>query len=215
MLDKKTIEQIAHIDNLRYGGRLKTLGPVIRTLGWDTQKNQFKRFESAVSLLDLRGKTIVDIGCGFGDFFDFLKSKKIKVKSYLGIDINQGLLEVANKHCKDGSFKRVNILLNPPKKALADVGFAFGVLNFNLKGKPDNYQYAQDFIKRGFNLCREVFVVDMLSVYLAKSYKKESFVFYYSPEKMFKFAQTLTPNVVLKHDYEAIPQKEFTLYLKK
>ncbi|MCG2689720.1 class I SAM-dependent methyltransferase [Candidatus Parcubacteria bacterium] len=215
MLNKKTIERIAQVDNERYGGRLKTLGPIIRTLGWDTKENQFKRFQSAVSLLNLQGKSVVDFGCGFGDFFEFLKINKIKVASYLGIDINPGLLDEAKKRHKNGKFQCLNILLNQAKNKLADIGFAFGVLNFNLKGKPNNYDYSKEFIKRGYSLCKEVFVVDMLSSYLTKNYPKEGFVFYHSPEKMFKFALGLTPNIILKHDCEPIPQKEFTLYLKR
>lgn len=215
MLDRKTIQKIAQNDNARYGGRLKTLGPVIKTLGWDNKENQFQRFESAVSLLDLTGKSVVDIGCGFGDFFEFLKTRKIKIASYLGLDINDDLLAVAQKRHKTGKFKQLNILLDPPKNKLADIGFVFGVLNFNLKGKPNNYEYAQSFIQKGFGLCRQALVVDMLSAYLTKGYPKEEFVFYYQPEKMFQFSQTLTPSVILKHDTPPIPQQEFTLYLKR
>lgn len=215
MLNKNIIKKIAQQDNERYGCRLRKLGPIVRTLGWDTKKNQWKRFASGIELLDLTGKSIVDIGCGFGDFFEFLKQKNIKISSYIGIDINNGLIAAGQKNHPDGIFKCHNILLDQKIEKLADIGFAFGVFNFNFRGEPDNYEYAQEFIKRAYSLCREVMVVDMLSSCISGDYPKENFVFYYKPEKMLKFALTLTDNVVLKHDNQPIPQKELTLILKR
>lgn len=215
MLNKNLIKKTERETIERYDKRLKKVGPVVRALGWDTKANQWKRFESGVALLNLRGKSIVDIGCGFGDFFKFLKEREIKIASYRGIDINNGLLKVAKKTHPNGIFECRNIMLEPPKRKIADIGFAFGVLNFNLKGNPDNYEYAQDFIKRAFSLCREAFVVDMLSSCLDKGYPKEEFVFYYSPERMLEEVMEITPYAILKHDYPPLPQNEFLLILKR
>lgn len=215
MIKKETLKLVEEKDNQRYGGRLKTLGDQIKTLGWDTKENQWQRFESLVEILDLSGKSIVDIGCGFGDFLTFLQEKKINFSSYLGIDINEDLLLVARKKHPGFNFECLNILLDKPEKLLADVGFAFGVLNLNHKGDPDNYEYAKYFIEKAFSLCAQTLVVDMLSANIDKSYPKEDFVFYYEPKKMLDFALSLTNNVILKHDYPPIPQKELALYLKK
>ncbi|MDD5433312.1 MAG: class I SAM-dependent methyltransferase [Candidatus Pacebacteria bacterium] len=215
MISRETLKLIEEKDNQRYTGRLEKLGSSIKTLGWDNKENQWKRFASLVEILDLSSQSIVDIGCGFGDFLTFLQEKKIKFSSYIGIDINEDLLKVARAKHPGFRFTCRNVLLNPPKKKLADIGFAFGILNLNHKGSPDNYEYAQDFIKKIFDLCKKVLVVDMLSANLDKSYPKEDFVFYYEPQKMLDFSFTLTKNVVLKHDYPPIPQKEFALYLKK
>jgi len=206
-IDKETIE--------RYNNRLKKFGPEVRTLGWNTEYNQQKRFESATSLINLKGKSIVDIGCGFGDFLKFIKERKIKTSSFRGIDINEDLLKVARKRYPGIIFENRNILIDLPKKKVADIGFALGVLNFNLKNKPNNYKYAVEFIKSAFTLCKEALVVDMLSNYLDKDYPKEDFVFYYSPERMFKEAKKISPYVILKHDYPPLPQNEFLLILKR
>jgi len=62
---------------------------------------------------------------------------------------------------------------------------------------------------------RELLVVDFLSLQYAPNYPKEDFVFYHDPLKMLEFAFELTPNVLLKHNYAPIPQREFMLYLYK
>lgn len=215
MLKKNLIEKIDREAVKRYNKRLKQFGQRARTLGWDTRENQWERFQNATSLINLEGKKILDIGCGFGDLLKFIKEKKIRNSSYWGIDINKELLRIARENHPEAIFRDCNILLDPLKKEAVDVVFALGILNFNLKGRFNNYDYAMELVKRAFSLCKEVLIVDMLSSYRDKNYPKEDFVFYYSPEKMFKFTKTLTSNVVLKHDYKPIPQKEFILFLKK
>ena len=69
-------------------------------------------------------------------------------------------------------------------------------------------------IKKAFSAVSETLVVDFLSLYRIPDYPKEDFVFYHDPSEMLAFALELTPNVRLIHDYEAIPQKEFTLVLE-
>jgi len=56
----------------RYSRRFESFGYDPRTLGWDKGK-QMVRFELLTSQIDLRGKRILDIGCGFGDLNIFLK----------------------------------------------------------------------------------------------------------------------------------------------
>jgi hypothetical protein len=60
-----------------------------------------------------------------------------------------------------------------------------------------------------------VLVVDFLSTYRTPDYPQEDFIFYHDPKIMLDFALNLSANVVLKHNYAAIPQKEFMLFIYK
>jgi hypothetical protein len=91
----------------------------------------------------------------------------------------------------------------------------FDMLNLNFNGQVDNLKYSKNFIQKAFVLVDEVLVVDFLSTKCTPDYPKEDFVFYHSLEKMLEFAFTLSSNVVLKHNYLSIPQKEFLVVLKK
>jgi len=51
-----------------YHGRLDVHGADVRTVGWSSRSDQHLRFEVLCRGLDLRGKRILDIGCGLGDF---------------------------------------------------------------------------------------------------------------------------------------------------
>jgi len=90
-----------------------------------------------------------------------------------------------------------------------------GVLNLNFHDKVDNYEYTMEFIRKTFSLSKKLLIVDFLSDRLVPNYPKEDFVFYHDPLKMLEFALSLTNNVILKHDYKPIPQKEFMLFLYK
>ena len=57
--------------NKRYNARLIKHGCSPKTLGWSGKKQQIKRFEKFNSILNFQNKSILDIGCGFGDFYSY------------------------------------------------------------------------------------------------------------------------------------------------
>lgn len=211
------LDEIRRIDEetrARYNKRLEQHGPSAKALGWDSEASQWARFSVVLCEADLNGKTVMDIGCGLADFYRFLKSRGIKVRQYIGVDVNPELLTVAQERFPEARFEKRNILLEPFSLQVCDIAVMNGVLNFRFK-TVDNYKYAQEMINKGFAACRELLAADMLSSYLTPDYPREEAVFYYSPEEMFRFAQTLTTHVTLKHDYPPIPQEEFMLFLRR
>lgn len=71
--------------------------------GWDRVGEYLKRYEG-------RKIKVLDLGCGNGRFYDFLKEKtKLEVK-YLGLDQNRGLIEEGKT--KHGECFRIQDILN-------------------------------------------------------------------------------------------------------
>ncbi|MDC1030249.1 class I SAM-dependent methyltransferase [Flavobacteriaceae bacterium] len=216
----KSFNEISSLMNERYSKRFNQMGYDPKTLGWGSKKQQEFRFIKAIEELYFDSpKSILDIGCGFGDLLTLLINKKMPVSYFTGLDINTDLIEEAKKKWEtshiSNEFKVYNLLENPIQNPIADIGFLIGVLNLNLKNDFDNYTYSKLFIKNAFLAVNEVLVVDFLSTNISSDYPKEEFVFYHDPVKMIEFALTLTPKVLLKHNYDPIPQKEFILYLYK
>lgn len=214
------LEEISKSMIERYSNRYNQMGYDVKTLGWGSKEQQEHRFRQAINSINFEhSKSILDIGCGFGDLFALLLADKKPINKFIGWDINSDLIGEANKIWQStevpNEFKVVNLANHICEKPLADIGFMFGVLNLNLKDNFDNYTYSKLFIKNAFSAVKELLVVDFLSAYTTADYPKEDFVFYHDPIKMLEFAFSLTPNVVLKHNYAPIPQKEFTLYLYK
>lgn len=195
----------------RYSNRYRELGDSIRTLGWGSTEQQRYRFAMSLSLLgNTAGKKIVDVGCGFGDFFRFLIESGVEFESYLGVDINEDLLGQARQKCNDprATFERINILTEPPAEPLGDILVMFGILNFHLKEKMNNLDYTRLFVKNAFSLARDRLIFDFISTHRTPSYPAEDFIYYHDPVEILAFCFELTPRVSLKHDYLPIPQRE-------
>jgi SAM-dependent methyltransferase len=203
----------------RYSERYKKLGYDVKTLGWGSKEQQFARFAQIVSSdVDFADKSLLDIGCGFGDLANFLAKGNIRFSNYLGWDLNPDLVNEARTIWKDQgqvSFDVKNIAAIEESKPVADIGIMLGVLNLNFRNEIDNYDYARRLVSSAFKLVKECLIVDFLSAKLSPDYAKEDFVFYYEPALILDFALTLSSNVELKHNYAPIPQKEFMIFIYK
>ncbi|EMI20549.1 Methyltransferase type 11 domain protein [Rhodopirellula maiorica SM1] len=212
-------QQLSDLTKERYSKRYQELGKHIRTLGWGSQEQQAYRFEQTLHCgVDFENASVLDIGCGFGDYYEFLQSKGVKVAQYIGSDLNADFIREAKQRYNDpiASFRNDNILTcqndDPPS---ADIGIMLGLLNFNWKGSADNLTYSRQAIQNAFRLVKKTLIVDFLSTQLTDTYPKEDFVYYHSPCSALEIGFELTPHVSLKHDYLPIPQREFLLVLNK
>lgn len=202
----------------RYSDRYNTLGKNIRTLGWGSEEQQVYRFSQSLSEVNIAGKSVLDIGCGFADYYRFLTGSGVVPASYTGWDSNANFIDEAGAEHSNCSFDVVDIssekLLEPYKESV-DIGVMFGLLNYNLKSDELNLAYSKMMVTNAFSLVKEVLVVDFLSSNVYSGYPKEDFIYYHDPIEMLKFAFSMSPNVVLKHNYAPIPQKEFMLFIYK
>lgn len=212
-INKDKIKKIDNIMIKRYNKRFEKYGLEAKTLGWSCKEDQFTRFEVATRYIDFWGKSILDIGCGFADFYEFLINNDIKIKKYKGIDINNKLIEVARKRFPENKYEVRNILLNNYCISQSDIITLFGLLN--LKWEIDNLTYTKEMITEAWKITKEILVVDFLSIHLIKEYPKEDFIYYHNPKDVLDLCFELCDNVVLVHDYPPIPQKEFMVILKK
>lgn len=54
---------------------------------WATQDRQISRFKKSTEAINFSGVSILDIGCGYGDFYQYLIDNEIVPKLYTGIDL--------------------------------------------------------------------------------------------------------------------------------
>ena len=138
----------------RYNERLEKYGDDPKTLGWfkGRQPIRFKVLEE-IGILD--GSSVLDIGCGFGDLFSFLKEQGINV-NYLGIDINPSLIEIAREKYPNIKFKVLDID-NEEIEEKYDWVVSSGVFNYNMPN-------SESFIR---NMLENM----QLYLYLSKKYQ--------------------------------------------
>ena len=85
-----------------YASNFLEYGYSSKSLGWLKDKQNI-RFAELTRFMDLSESfSILDIGCGFGDFVKYLNAKKdISDYSYHGIDLMDEMIEIAKKEFKN------------------------------------------------------------------------------------------------------------------
>lgn len=215
MLEKDLLTLVDSRVVERYSNRLRQFGCDPRTLGWDRRESQLARFRVASQMCSFAGCSVLDLGCGLADFYEYLcQDAATAPASYTGVDINPDLVEVCRRRFPETTFDVRNILRDPYGAERWDVVTLFGLLNLRFS-EFSNEAYARQFITEAFRLCNQAVVVDMLSKRFDAGYPREDFVYYYEPAEILDFAFSLTPHVTLRHDYPSIPQREFMLVLRR
>lgn len=80
-----------------YDGKFELYGEDIRSLGYSSPEAQETRMKAASEIIDFSDKSVLDVGCGFGDLYAFLKKQGIHLRKYVGIDINPRMIAIARK----------------------------------------------------------------------------------------------------------------------
>lgn len=92
-----------------FNASLAEHGESFKALRWGSEASQTVRFQALARIGDLAGCRVLDIGCGFGDLFGYLR-KQGTACDYHGVDINSNLLAVARKKYPEARFSQADIL---------------------------------------------------------------------------------------------------------
>ena len=203
----KLNKEDANLITQLYAERYKVYGYNPKTLGWFKGKQNL-RFSILTSQVDLEGKSILDIGCGFGDLNHFLKSR-LKSYRYHGIDLVEELIiEAKGRHPEEEILFSCGDFLSAPSQ-LYNFILGSGIFNFRLSHE-DNYDYIARTLRKAFEECTIGCAFDFLSDQV--DFQKYGFTFHSNPPKILEFAYSISRNVVLRNDYAPF---EFTLFLFK
>lgn len=180
----------------RYEGRLAEFGYSPETLGWGKNSRQDLRF-SVLGELALESGTgsVLDVGCGFGDLYEFLTSRGW-CGEYLGIDLVPGLVTIARERHPNLEFREADIADNATYHP-ADFVIASGVFNGRLTSA-QNQTHIQNALRNMHRNARIATCVDFLTSYV--DFQKPG-SWHTDPAWAFGIAKTLSKRVALRHDY--------------
>jgi SAM-dependent methyltransferase len=170
-----------------YDHVLNHYGDTAEGLHYQSASSQQTRFRVLRELLpeDISGLTLVDLGCGFGDFLIYLRGHGDEPGGYLGIDLHERMVAVARE--RTGSdILRADVLTDPLPQAdwyvcsgalnnltleetreaiarcyaAADIGFVFNLLHGNDYSQTFNYRKPAEVEAWAAELGAEVHLVD-------------------------------------------------------
>ena len=160
-----------------------------RALGWRDAYSQRQRFEQIAEIGNLNGRTLLDVGCGHGDFFRFV-SELYPDLDYFGLDQEKAFLEVAverygtkpNTKFFFGDFESVSL-------SRYDYVICCGGLNYRTSDKRHMLKMITKFFNAskigvGLNILRSV---DF----------KNGILVPYSESEVMRFCRKLTSEIVL------------------
>jgi len=172
-----------------------------RAHGWGSEDSQNVRFQVLTEVGDLRGKSLLDVGCGQGYLLDYLKHRGVGTY-YCGLDLLPEMVERARTRHPEARFE-VGDILNGWDEPF-DYVLCSGLNNVDT-GR--NLETFTRLISRLWEIVRIAGAVNALSAYAPV---KDPRSYYAQPEEAFREARKLSPRVVLRHDYRP---NDFSLYL--
>ena len=180
----------------RYRKRWEKYGYDPRTLGWNKGR-QGVRFTAAIENLRYQEfASVLDVGCGFGDFFGHLRGKGWDGQ-YTGVDIVPELIREARRrhlgekvifHCRD--------MERRPLEVTAAMGVVLGVFNHRLIR--DNMEFISSMLEIVWKSTTAVVVLDFLS---ARADIQRDDLFYADPEAIYRLATRFSRRVMIHHAY--------------
>ena len=192
-----------------YSKLFKQHGQSPKSLGWSKGK-QFLRFDQLTKYYMLKDCSILDVGCGFGDFVTYLKSKYEWASiDYLGIDLIDDFVQVAKKTHHQNNFRFISgEFIETDLIGKFDYVISSGI--FNLKNdNGNNHNLLEQFISKMLSHCNKSVSIDFLS---DKVEFKHSHNFHWDPSRLLSMAYKFSKNVSLSNDYFPF---EFTLRINK
>lgn len=192
----------------RYNKRIQESGFTDAALGW-TRDNNITRFRVIADEWreELDNSSVFDFGCGYGEFYNYLKGSGVKDIKYTGLDINDTLIEEAQNRYPEASFLSGDLFeMSFPQNY--DFIFSSGVYNHKLS-ETDEYDFIFKSIEKLFSICNKGIAVNFLSD------KVEYFTehnFNANPGKIIEFFYSMSNNIVLRNNYMPF---EFTVFLRK
>lgn len=140
--------------------------------------------------------SVLDVGCGFGDLFDYLRARGWRGR-YTGLDLVPGLLKVARERHPELNFRQVTSVDDLDALEKHDFVIAVSTMNLRLENN-GNEAYIKNFVSRMFKIANEACMFDFQSTYVDFQNKM---AWHTNPMWIMEFANTLTHRLVLRADY--------------
>ena len=195
-----------------YNSKISNYGTSARGVDWNGEESQALRFHQLCKILSGSSKkfTLNDLGCGYGALIDYL-DESYSDYQYIGIDISNQMIEVANNNY--GNRSDIRFLLAEKPDQVSDYSIASGIFNVRINASDNEwFEYIQTTLEILNNSSRLGFSFNCLTTY-SDTDKRREYLYYADPCQIFDLCKRrFSKNVALLHDYGLY---EFTILVKK
>lgn len=180
-----------------YNPAIKKYGISAKGVRWNSKYSQYKRFEVLTNFIEneIKESNIVDAGCGFAEYYNYLFDNNLKPKSYIGIDCEEEMITLASKRFLNTSFYIKDIIKD--ELVFADYYICSGAMNILKKDE------IFIFIKKCFEASNIGFVFNFLK---NDPLTNVNFL------DILHYSKSLSKRVEIKEDYL---ENDISIFIKK
>ena len=177
-----------------------------KSLAYSGEKSQKIKFNIVTEVGIEDNCSVLDVGCGFGDYFNYLKQRGIKNIKYCGIDISNKIVDFAKE-----KNSLVNVIQGNVLDLSDDEKYDYVIsLGFNCVKTGSNWRTLTQVLDKMWKLSKKGIAYNAVSTFSETSPRK---IYFVSPAKVIDYIMTnLTYKVVFRHDY--MPH-DFTIFAYK
>ena len=164
---------------------------------WNNKYTQYKRFEIITKLIkkNIKDSTVVDVGCGFGEYYNYLINNKRTPKKYIGVDCEINMIEISKKRFPNQEFYKQNILYD--ELIEADYYLSSGALNIL------TLEQCKIFIQRCYEQSNKGFIFNYLKNITFTDIKEH---------EILDICKSYCDNLIIKNNYL---DNDFTIFMVK
>ena len=189
-------------------------GARFESLLWNSVETQQARFRAITDLIDLRGRSILDAGCGRADLAVWLVQQHIEWDRYIGVDaIPEMLAHARSLNLPRAQFHLVDFITDD--RAFLCDGDAPQIIVFSGSLNTIPRVLTARALERAWRDCREALVFNFLSAGNTRTLTDApaGHAQKLPPSGVLRWALARTPDVTLKHDY--LDGRDATVVMRK
>lgn len=164
--------------------------------GWGSRNSQLSRYSSICNFLPDKKISLLDVGCGTGDFFSFIKEKHLPYE-YTGIDLIPEMVEYAITQHQENCFFVEDVYQKKIKNQHYDFIVVSGLFQYN---NIQNREYYADIFNYLLRTSRKGVVANFLSNLRDEDFKASNEL-YLEPSEVVNSISKICNYFSLDHSY--------------
>ncbi|MCO7226134.1 bifunctional 2-polyprenyl-6-hydroxyphenol methylase/3-demethylubiquinol 3-O-methyltransferase UbiG [Pleionea sp. CnH1-48] len=192
---------------------LQRHGASAKGMDWPSEESLNVRFQVMADLLQyFKPGSLLDVGCGAGLFYDFVKQyEPAQGWQYRGLDISEKMIAAAHQRWDESLFWQQDILQQPLADNSVDVCVMNGVLTEKLSlSYDDMMQFAKAMISACFKASRQGVAFNVMSNQV--DWCRPDLFHVSCDELGFWLRKNISPHFIMRQDYGLY---EYTVYVYK
>ena len=199
--------------NEYYTQKIIENGSSSKGVDWNSKESHFLRFNQLAKVINQQSSfSVLDYGCGYGAFIDYLNESGYAEYKYFGFDISEEMINAARMNY-EVSRENFSTSLLDFKESRFDYVIANGIFNVKLDTLDEDWkEYILEAITELNKLSDKGFSFNVLTSFSDKEYMKD-YLHYANPMELFEYCKrNFSKQVALLHDY---PLYEFSIIVRK